>query len=88
MKLKKDFEIYHIDTDYMLIPVGEQMASFGGTVILNDVSAFLLEQMKQEDKTRDELLNALLAEYAVDRAVAERDLDATIAKFKELKVVE
>ena len=41
MKLESGFEIVNIADDYMLVPVGDQMEQFNGTVVLNDVSAFL-----------------------------------------------
>ncbi len=56
MKIKPEFELINIADDYMLIPVGNQVEQFNGTVILNKVSAFLLELMKK-DISKEELIN-------------------------------
>ena len=47
MKLKPGFEIMEIAGDYMAIPTSG-MAAFGGAAILNEVSAFLLNNMKTD----------------------------------------
>lgn len=88
MKLKKNFTIYNMADEYMLIPTGESMGSFGGTVILNDVSAFILEQIKDESKSREELLAAILEEYDVEKDVASADLDEAIKSLDEMDVLE
>ena len=88
MKLKKDFTIYNMADEYMLIPTGDQMGSFGGTVVLNDVSAFILEQMKEEHKTEAQLLAALTGAYDVDEATAKADLVGVLKTLKGYGVIE
>lgn len=88
MKLKNGFTIYNMADEYMLIPVGEEMATFGGTVILNEVSAFLLNQMKDEHKTSGQLVEALLAEYEVDEETAKKDVAEAIESLKQAGVLE
>ena len=88
MKLKKDFVIYNMDDDYMLIPTGDQMGTFGGTVVLNEVSAFILNQMKEAHKTEAQLTEAILAEYEVAPEVAARDVAGAVQTFKEMGVIE
>lgn len=88
MKLKKNFVVYNMADEYMLIPTGEQMSSFGGAVILNEVSAFLIGQMKDEHKDERELVEALLSEYEVDEDTAIKDVAAAVASMKESGVLE
>ena len=88
MKLKKDFVVYNMADEYMLIPTGDQMASFGGTVVLNDVSAFILEQMKEEHKTEDQLAVTLIETYDVDEATAKMDLTDVLKTLKGYGVIE
>lgn len=87
MKLKSGFEVVEIAGDYMAIPTGDNMASYGGSVVLNEVSAFLLKNMKQAI-AKEELLELLLDAYEVEREVAEGDLDNILKTFMELGLIE
>ena len=86
MKLKNGFEIVKIVDDYMLVPVGDQMEQFNGTVVLNEVSAFLLEKMK-DDITEEELLKYVIDEYDVDKERARKDIADTIKQMIEIGIV-
>lgn len=87
MKLKEGFEIVEIAGDYMAIPTGENMATFGGNVVLNEVSAFLLKQMKQ-NVSKEDLVDLMLNEYEVDRETVSADIDEIITTFTKLGLVE
>lgn len=87
MKLKEGFEIVDIAGDYMAIPTGSNMATYGGNVILNEVSAFLLKQMKQ-NVSKEDLVELMLNEYEVDRETASADIDEIIMTFTKLGLVE
>ena len=86
MKLKPGFEIMEIAGDYMAIPTSG-MAAFGGAAILNEVSAFLLNNMKT-DISQEALLEKMLHEYAVDRDTAARDLAEVLRTFEDLGLIE
>lgn len=87
MKMKSNFQIVNIVDEYMAIPVGDEMTSFGGTVLLNEVSAFLLEHMKK-DITKDELIDQLLTEYDVDPERAKKDVEDTISKLLKVGLIQ
>ena len=86
MKIKPDFQIVQMANDYMLVPTGDQIDSFNGTVILNEVSAFLLDQMK-EDLEKEDLVERLLMEFDVDPATAREDVDAAVEKMKQIGIL-
>lgn len=83
MKAKDGFVLRTIVDEYMLMPTGTNIGRFDGTVVLNEVSAFLWEQLQQET-SRQALLEKLLEEYEVSREAAEADLDALLEKFRNL----
>lgn len=87
MQLKKDFIVKQVVDDFMLIPVGEQVKSFGGTVELNEVGAFIVNQLKNET-TKEKILEAILLEYQVDEATASRDIDATLDKLDKMGLIQ
>ncbi|MGN0755014.1 MAG: PqqD family peptide modification chaperone [Aristaeellaceae bacterium] len=87
MRAKQGFTIVEMAGDYMAMPTGSNMATFGGTVALNKVSAFLLQAM-QTDISREDLLERMLNQYEVDRETAERDLEEILAAFRKLGLIE
>ena len=86
MKLKPDFQIVQMANDYMLVPTGDQIDSFNGTVILNEVSAFLLNQLK-EDLEKEDLVERLVREFDVESATAREDVDVAVEKLKQIGIL-
>ena len=86
MKLKPDFQIVQMANDYMLVPTGDQIDSFNGTVILNEVSAFMLNQLK-EDLEKEDLVERLIMEFDVESATARQDVDAAVEKMKQIGIL-
>lgn len=87
MKQKPGFTVRCVAGEYMAMPTGENIASFQGTVVLNGVSAFVLEHMVNP-VSKEDLLEMLLAEYDVSRERAEQDLDALLEKFRSYGMIE
>ena len=87
MRIKDGFILRNVMDEYIVMPAGAQMKEFEGVVVLNGPSAFLWEKM-QSDVTRQELVEALLAEYDVDRAVAEKDTEELLKKLDLYGVLE
>lgn len=87
MKAKDGFALRTIVDEYILMPTGINIDKFDGTVVLNEVSAFLWERL-QRPVTRDDLLTALLETYEVSREVAEKDLDDLLQTFAQLGLLE
>lgn len=82
MKIKKGFRLTKIVGEYMVLPTDENIRKFDGAVILNEVSAFIYEQL-EKDISREDLLNLILTEFDVEPAVAKADLDALLEIFAE-----
>ena len=87
MKRKRTFEIMQIAWDYLVIPTDGIKASFGGTVVLNEVAAFLLKAM-ETDISREQLLDRMVDTYAVERDAADRDLGEILHTFETLGLME
>ena len=87
MKIKPGFTLRNVVDEFMVMPTGENIKNFGGTVILNEVSAFIFRQLEQPI-SREDLLAQLLAEFDVDEATAAADLDALLAQFRQLGLME
>lgn len=87
MKAKNGFVLRHIMDEYVLMPVGDNIAAFKGSVLLNEVSAFVWEKL-QSPISREDLISAIISEYDVDEATAAADLDALLAKLNEYGIIE
>ena len=87
MKAKQGFILRNVVDEHILMPTGDMIGTFNGTVLLNDVSAFVWEKL-QNPVSREDLLKAILDEFEVEKAVAATDLDALLATLKEYGVIE
>ena len=87
MKAKQGFILRNVVDEYILMPTGDNIGKFNGTVLLNEVSAFVWEKL-QNSVSKDDLLRAVLDEFEVEKAVASADLDALLATFNEYGIIE
>lgn len=87
MKIKDGFVLRNVVDEYIVMPTGENIAKFDGAVVLNEVSAFVFEQMKRP-VSREDLLIAVLNEFEVDEATAKADLDALLEKLTDMGLIE
>ncbi len=87
MKAKPGFVLRNVVDEYILMPTGDNIGKFNGTVLLNAVSAFVWEKL-QTSISREELLKAILDEFEVEKAVASADLDALLETLKGYDVIE
>ena len=87
MTIKPTFELVEIAGEYMLVPIGDAVASFKGILALNDAAGFLLSKMNVS-KTKEEMISLLIGEYKVDRTTAERDLEILLTRLFDFGVIE
>lgn len=75
MRIKSDFTIQKVGSNYVAVAVGETSKTFHAMIKLNETAAFLWNRMTENDTTEEALVDALLEEYSgVDRATAEQDV--------------
>ena len=64
MRIKDGYVVREIAGQYMAVPVGKRMNDFHGMLALNETAAFIWNLLKEE-KTEQELAEALTDEYEV-----------------------
>ncbi len=74
MKLRKDFVLRKIVGTWAVMAVGAETVNFHKMLTLNDSGA-MLWNLLTEGKDRDELADALVAEYGVERTTALADAE-------------
>lgn len=87
MKAKPGFVLRNVVDEYILMPTGDNIGKFNGTILLNEVSALVWEKL-QNPVSKDDLLKAILDEFEVEKAVASADLDALLSTLRGYGVIE
>ena len=86
MQIKKDFTIQKVGSSYVAVAVGESSKSFHGMIRLNETGAFLWKLMAEKNCTEDELVDAILAEYEVDRETVVADVRRIVENLAENQI--
>ena len=81
MKIKKGFVLRVVGGENVVVPVGELCKTFHGMINLNETGAFLWKFFTVEH-TAEEAVDALCAEYEVERERAALDVEKFIAIIK------
>ena len=81
MKLKNGFLLRQVAGQTVVLPVGGEL-DLNMMITLNDTGAFLWERL-QTETDEAALVAALLAEYDVDRATAEKSVAAFLKKLND-----
>lgn len=87
MKIKENFVLKEIAGSYMVVPVRTRAVDFSGIIKLSESGAFLWKIL-ENGADREELVKALLDEYAVDEATASADVDRFVSKLNEADLIE
>ena len=88
MKIKSDFTIQKVGNSYVAIAVGETSKTFRTMIKLNATGAFLWNLLAERDVTEEELTEALLAEYDVDRETAQKDVHRIVTALAENQILQ
>lgn len=81
MKLKEGFVLHTMAEETVVIPVGQDL-DLNMMITLNETGK-LLWQLLEQGAEQEELVNALLKEYEIDRETAEAHVTAFVQKLKE-----
>ncbi|WP_026073658.1 PqqD family protein [Acetivibrio cellulolyticus] len=87
MKISKEFALREIAGNYIVIPFGEKTVNFKSMITLNETGAFLWKQL-EEEKTFNELQDAMLEEYDVDSETANLDIGKFVEKLKSAGILQ
>ena len=81
MKLKEGFVLQDVAGETVVLPTGENL-DMNMMITLNSTARFLWELMEKET-TKEELVDALLGEYGIDRGTAQLCVDNFVEKLIE-----
>ena len=87
MKIKNGFVVRDIAGKSVVIALGEASKSFKGMIELNGVARVIWDLLA-EGKESNEIVDAIVAEYDVDRETVVSDVDRFINELKGANVFE
>ena len=87
MKIKRNFILREVAGTYLVVAVGEAVKNFNAVINLNETGAFLWRAI-EKGSTEEELVDLIIGEYEVEKAIAERDVSAFVQKLKEANLLD
>lgn len=88
MRQKDGFVLRDVLGDKALVGEGADAINFGKLISLNDTAAWLWEKASElGDFTEEQLVDAILQAYDVDKAKAQADVTKLINTWKEMGVI-
>ena len=87
MRVKQGFELVEIMKEWMVVPIGENMLKVDGVLTLSESSAFLWNQLI-EDNNVDHIISLFLTEYEIDRRTAESDVNEFMDHLNRMGLLE
>ncbi len=88
LKLKEGCVVRKVGNDSVIIPRSGENLNMMRMIKLNSTATFLLEQIQSGEHNRNDLVQLLMDEYGIDRAIAEKDTDVFITKLREQSLLE
>lgn len=82
MKLRYDFQFKRIGSTYVGAIAQQNAHLFSGVIQLNEVGYFIVSCLR-DDTGREQIVDALLAEYDVDRQTAMECVDDVIDYLRQ-----
>ena len=88
MKIKDGYILREVAGSNIVVPVGTQI-SFNGIMTLNDVGSFIWRLLEGENgASREEIIDAVLAEYDAEAETVANDVDRFLNKLRTAGLIE
>jgi len=88
MKIKGDFMLREIVGESIVVPLGNNVVSVNGIITLTESAVILWRKLENGVNGIDELADALLDEYDVDRETALSSVAEFIDQLREKGMIE
>lgn len=85
MKLKKEFIIYNVNQESMLVPTGK--ADFAGLVKGNKTLGVILDLMKEET-SEEEIVAAMKARFNAPEEIIIRDVKKALTELRNIGAIQ
>ena len=87
MKKKEDFIIRNIADEYIMIPVGNTALKFDGTIMINEIPAFIWDHIEEVSNER-EMSNLICKYYEANYNEVYNDIKVIFRQMKDMQWIE
>ena len=87
MKIREGFVVREIAGESVVIALGKASRIFNGMIKLNETGRIIWDGLVA-GKDKDQIVDSILAEYDVERAVIEADFDKFISTLRGANILE
>lgn len=87
MEIKKELIKREIAGDCILVPVGKTVYENNGLFVLNELAAYIWDILP-DVSTEEEIVDAVVGEYDVDRENAGRDAAEFLEKLRGFGIID
>lgn len=87
MQISRNYVLRTIAGDILLVPLGGSSTETKGMILLNEMSLFVYESIRN-GQTEEQILSHILDEYDVEASQAAADLSEIISEFTKLGIIE
>ena len=84
LRIKSGFDIVNVDGHYVI--KGEK--SLNQTIILDEISLFLWNNLKDKEFTKNEMLELLLNKFEISTVLALGEIDKFVRILRENEIIE
>ena len=88
MKIKKGFELRTVCKENIIVAFGEENIDFSKVISLNESAALMWRAVLGKDFSAEDMADALMQEYEVDRETALKDAQAMLQQWQEVGLIE
>lgn len=88
MKIKSGFELRTVCKENIIVAFGEENIDFSKVISLNESAALMWRAVLGKDFNADDMAEALMQEYEVDRETAQKDAEAMLQQWLEVGLIE
>ena len=88
MKIKTGFELRTVCKENIIVAFGEEHIDFSKVISLNESAALMWRAVLGKDFSAEDMADALMQEYEVDRETALKDAQAMLQQWLEVGLIE
>ena len=86
VKINKDFMLRKIADEYIIVPTGKASQIFNGMITVNEVAAFIWENIDDCGSTED-IISKVLSEFDIDEDTARQDVEGFTSELIKIGMI-
>jgi len=88
MRIKYNYVLQTIVDEYIVVPIADEADRLHGVIKLNKTGAFLWNYLEVQNRSYENMVNAIINEYGIEYSVACNDVDMFINQLKSIGCIE